>query len=118
MPARHQRREPREARAAERSGTGPEPKASSPSEALLALSPALRKLATSSSLDEYARQFDPDCGLWPLFPPPMVTPPRRSGLPASWSTPFLTSIVGSLPHGPPDDVDELLQLYVCSGASR
>ena len=43
----------------------------------------------------------------------------RRGLPSTWSTPFLTTLAGALPHGPaPLDVDEVCGTYLVSGASK
>ena len=60
-------------------------------------------------------------GVVPLFPPPVEEEAldSRRGLPSTWSTPFLTTLAGALPHGPaPLDVDEVCGTYLVSGASK
>jgi hypothetical protein len=88
---------------------------------LFAECPALqmRAHAYAITLDDYRKRFETDHPLT-LFPPPVLSAAvdSRRGLPSTCAAPFLTSIAGSLPHGPPSCIDECLGTYLVSGASK
>ena len=84
---------------------------------LLAL-PALKNRRYATSATAYREAHAAGEPLLPMFPPPLLpSSAARRPLPSTCAAPFLTRAVGSLPHGIPDDADELLGLYF-SGATR
>ena len=90
--------------------------------ALFDACPLLRGRKYASSLAAYRAAFTGETDQLsprPMMPPPFLDPAQsQRGIPPTCSQPFLTTAVGSLPHGTPDGIDDLVNDYLVNGASR